>query len=429
MNEDLNVIVNGTKRDVPFTLEEFLDRRKKIKKVMEREKVDMIYVTQPDSMFYLTGFQSAWYRAHSGKAWMDMSAGGVAIHLAHDDLINYENPADDDALWLESIATDVRIFADDGRQTYGRTYHGITKDKNFVDCVVEDLAQSGWTNCTVGLEMGGHRPSPAVTQKLIAGFESKGCKVVDATEIIREVRALKSPLEIEYTLKAGEYMNAAVDAVIQKVEPGMTELQVTAIYEAALRNAGSEHMGIVNMCRTGYDIMYSLHHLAGRKRLIEKGKPFCIDFSGVHNRYHCNNCRVFCIGEPILPEGHVKDLIVNLRKSHDVKNLMKKILKPNMLVADLMEPVKEYYQSIGVWGKQFWTGGYEIGIAFPPDWCGTLVYGPKEFHHHADEFADARFTPGTVINFEQGFLAIDTIVFSETEARIMGNTTWDVVVI
>lgn len=423
-----DVMVNGTIRSVPFTLKEYEERKKHLKEIMAREKVDMVYITQPDDIFYFTGFDSCWYRAHSGRPWIDMSAGGVACHIDKENYICYENPAEEALLWQESIATDVRIFADNGREMYGKTYYGITKDTNFVDCVVNDLSQSGWLNCTVGMSLGGHRPCPSVADKLKSGFNKNGCKIVDFTDQIREVRRIKSTKEIEYTLKAGEFMNMAIQDIKEKVEPGMTELQVSAIYESALRNAGSENMGIVNMCRSGIERLYSFHAPAGR-RLIEKGKPFAIDFSGVFNRYHCNNSRVFCIGEPELPEGHQKEIVECLRKSYDVKEIMKKLIKPNMKVADLMEPIKEYYQKIGVWGKQFWTGGYEIGIAYPPDWCGTMVYGPKEFHHNSDEFEEIRFVPGTVMNFEQGFVPIDTIVFSETDAKIIGTSTWDINII
>ena len=420
--------VNGSIRQVPFTLEEYEERKQHLKRIMEREGVDMVYITQPDDIFYFTGYSSCWYRAHSGRPWIDMSAGGVAVRVDKDDYICYENPAEEAALWRESIATDVRIFADDGREMYGKIYHGVTKDKNFVDCVVDDLAASGWLKGTVGLSLGGHRPSPSVAMKLIAGFESHGCKVVDMTDEIRETRRIQSPQEIEYTHKAGEYMNNAVQELLKKVEPGMTELQITAIYESALRNAGSEIMGIGNMCRSGVERMYSFHAPASR-RVVKEGMPFVIDFSGVHNRYHCNNSRVFCIGEPQVPEGKEKMILDCLRKSHDVKEMIKRIIKPNMKIDELMEPVKEYYKELGVWGKQFWTGGYEIGIAFPPDWCGTMLYGPREFHFNSDEFDEIRFVPGTVMNFEQGFCAIDTIVFSETDARVMGTSTWDVNII
>ncbi len=424
----MEVVVNNTKRQVPFTLEEYEERKQKLKKIMEREKVDMIYITQPDDMFYFIGYNACWYRAHSGRPWIDMSAGGIAIHINQDDYIVYDNPAEEALIWRETVATDVRIFADDGRIMYGNTYHGITKDHSFIDCVVDDLKDSGWLNCTVGMSFGGHRPSPYVANKLTAGFEKNGCKVVDVTDAVRELRLVKSPKEVEYTLIAGEYGNAAINAVIENVEEGMTELEVTAIYESTLRNAGSENMAIINMCRSGLERLYSFHAPASRNR-IKKGVPFALDLSGVHNRYHCNFSRVFCIGEPQLPEGKEKEIIECLRKSHDVKNMISEIIKPNMKVDDLMDPVREYFIKLGIWGKQFWTGGYEIGIAFPPDWCGTMVYGPKEFHHNSDEFEDIRFVPGTVMNFEQGFVPIDTIVFSEEKAQIVGKSTWDVIIL
>jgi Xaa-Pro aminopeptidase len=140
----MQVEVKGTTREVPFTLEEYLERRKKVKTIMAREKVDMLYITQPDSQNYMTGFDSCWYRAHSGKPWMDMSASGQAVRVDREDMIVYENPAEEALAWRESIATDIRIFADDGRKMYGKTYHGITKDKSYVDCVADDLIAEGW---------------------------------------------------------------------------------------------------------------------------------------------------------------------------------------------------------------------------------------------------------------------------------------------
>ncbi len=422
------VIVKGTERLVPFPLAEYEDRIKKIKKIMEREQIDLLYLTSPESQFYVSGFDSCWYRANSGKPWYNFSASGIALHIDHDDFIFYDNPAEEYLIQQESITPDVRIFGDDGRVMYGKVHRGVTKDKTYIDCVVEDLQAQGWTNCTVGLELGTHRPSALVTSRLQAKLEAAGCKIVDGTDVVREVRQIKSPLELECVLNAAVYTNKAIDAIIENIRPGMTELEVTAIYEHALRKAGSENMAIVNMCRTGEDRLFSFHSPAGR-RVIQPGDPVGIDVSGVHHRYHANVCRIFAMGEDVNITGWRKDIYEGLRKSHGVKDLIASIIKPNMKVSELMDPVRDYFKELGIWGQQFWTGGYEIGLAYPPDWCGTLVYGPREFHHHADELEEARFVPGSVVNFEHGFGPIDTIVFTETEARIIGETSWDVIVI
>ena len=52
---------------------------------------------------------------------------------------------------------------------------------------------------------------------------------------------------------------------------------------------------------------------------------------------------------------------------------------------------------------RYWLGGYEIGIAFPPDWCGNFVYDSFM------EMGDARFEEGMVVNFECGFGVVDTL--------------------
>ena len=91
-----------------------------------------------------------------------------------------------------------------------------------------------------------------------------------------------------------------------------------------------------------------------------------------------------------------------------------------MLMSDLLKELKVYYQSEGLWGEQYWIGGYELGIAYPPDWCGgSTVY---DIYFDCEDM-ERRFVPGTVVNFETGFGCIDTLMFKEDEAIVLGNTT------
>ena len=100
--------------------------------------------------------------------------------------------------------------------------------------------------------------------------------------------------------------------------------------------------------------------------------------------------------------------------------MVKDTIKPNMLASELLTELRKYYQSEGLWGKQYWIGGYELGIAYPPDWCGGhTVY---DIYFHCDD-TEIRFVPGTVVNFETGFGVIDTLMFKEDEAIVLGNTT------
>ena len=101
-------------------------------------------------------------------------------------------------------------------------------------------------------------------------------------------------------------------------------------------------------------------------------------------------------------------------------HFIQNILKPNLSVKDFSANVKDFYMKKGVWEHRYWVGGYELGIAFPPDWVGAYVYDPDE-----EIGEEERFEPGMVVNFENGFGIIDTFVFTETEAKILGETPWE----
>ena len=83
--------------------------------------------------------------------------------------------------------------------------------------------------------------------------------------------------------------------------------------------------------------------------------------------------------------------------------------------------MKNYLVDAGIWEERWWVGGYEMGIAFAPDWVGPFVYD-------ADVTAGERcFEPGTVVNIECDFflpkmaglsLIIDTLVFEEADAAL-----------
>ena len=75
--------------------------------------------------------------------------------------------------------------------------------------------------------------------------------------------------------------------------------------------------------------------------------------------------------------------------------------------------------------NQWWIGGYELGIAFPPDWVGAYYF---------DVWKDVRndtFDPGFVSNYEANFYLpkdaglscmIDTMIIEEDTAAFIQET-------
>ena len=399
---------------VAFPIEEYKNRLTRTRMLMEEKGIDMIFATAPESMNYITGYDCVWHRVNSPAAWFDTMAAGTAIHVDHDDFIHYDLPDEEGVLKLTSISRNTRLFYDTPCDMYGKTYIVTTEDENFKQLTIKNLKEEGWIRegMTVGLEFGSYRPNYLVFSEMKERFEEAGCKVVDATDVIRKVRGVKSVLEMQYIETATKICDVGMKAIYDVLRPGITELEVVGAYTQAQCEAGGEVQAIANMVRSGPSRSWCFHIPASRRKIM-LGDPVGVDLAGVYNRYHSNQCRYFSVGEP--PEKFAKMYSVNEK----IIEIIKETIKPNMLASDFLKEMQKFYEAEGLWGQQYWIGGYEIGIAFPPDWVGAYTY---DIYEDIDD-QESRFVPGTVVNYETGFGCIDTMMFKEDKAVVLGDTT------
>ena len=397
-------------KEIPFSLNEYRQRLNRVRETMIREKIDLLFLSAPESLFYISGYKAEWYQAQSTKLWPPAS--GTAVHVDHDNFIDFDTEEEEVLSRFTSISTDTRIL----RET--------TETTGMPSWIVQELKKEGWLPATVGLEMWSYRPNRAVSEMFQSALEKEGCKVVDGTDIVREVRAIKSPQEIAYIEKAAEIADIGMNAAIESIRPGMTELEVYGEIVHAMAKAGGENPGIPVLVTSGPKTA-SLHALSSRKK-IQRGEMINVDICGVYNRYHADIARSLSMGKPNPDVAKVVELSA---KAYDV---IAKLIKPNLPVAEFNQKMKAYYEEAGILQDKWWVGGYELGIAFPPDWVGEFVYDMDI------DAGDQLFVPGTVVNHESNFYLphkagtsyqINTLIFTEEDARIPGEIPNDLIVI
>ncbi len=408
------------RRELPFPLYEFENRLKNTRKLMLEKGIDMLYITMPESMYYISGLNLNWYQLNSPGSWGSSSAMGIAVHADHDDFILFTIPDEESTVMGATCAVDVRIISDypNDVEMFGKVVKGVGADRLPMDGIVDELRDEGWLKGTIALEMGSPRPSWRVGKQLADKFIEEGTdvEITDGTDVIKTLRSIKSPLEIECVKKASDYADIAHKAIVDGAYEGMTERELVGVYTKAMYDAGGGSMGIVDQVGFGHDKFWWVHSTASLKKL-RREDPIRVDLCGVWNRYHANQARHYSFGppEPYLLETAEYGVLVMEK--------VREIIEPNMYVNDFWDKLKGFMVREGFWDKQYWTGGYELGIAFPPDWCGEFCYDASE------DMGEARFVPGTVCNFESGFGAIDTLVFEEDKAIILGNTPWELQII
>jgi Xaa-Pro aminopeptidase len=133
----------------------------------------------------------------------------------------------------------------------------------------------------------------------------KDVAVGDCTHILSELRMVKEPEEIERIRAAAKVAAAGMAAAVAAVKPGVTESQVAAAAEFALRQAGAEEFWrtyVASGPRT--NIAHGLPTL----RKLETGDLVMIDVHPIVNGYSADICRTVSAGRPTGQQQAVYDL-------------------------------------------------------------------------------------------------------------------------
>jgi Xaa-Pro aminopeptidase len=396
--------------EAPFTEQEFQDRLTKLRRRMAESGTDMLYLMAPESMYYLSGYQTEWYQAQSPPQWPASSA--IAVHADHDHYILFDSEREAVLGRIFTLSTDTRYFPRDAFRGSAGFVAGTLRDE-------------GWLNGTVGLEFRSYRPNRVIGQELQAAFEAAGARVVDGTALLREVRWVKSPAEIACLEEAAKIANIGLAAARDAIRAGVTELEVYGEIVRAMARAGGENPGITMPVLSGTKTN-ALHGLSTRRK-IRQGEVVLADVCGVYKRYHINMARTFSVGEPRAGAAAVAE------KAAAAMKLIRGILRPNLPVRELNRAIKDYFVREKLWERRGWIGGYEMGIAFPPDWVGNFVYDPT-----SEINEDRVFEPGTAVNYENQFylpdhmgqcFTIDSFLFKENKALMLSEPPFTLTVV
>jgi Xaa-Pro aminopeptidase len=368
--------------DLAFTPDEYADRLQRVRTSMDHAGLDVLLVSAPDAMCWLHGFQSRWYKSHGTTAWPPFQC--TAVHVDHDRMLQFDMERHRLLIPRTSVVGDLRL-------------KGATSVEDWLDFFLGELTAEGWIGGRVGIEKWSSVPNRATSEILEDALTERGCTVVDGSQVIRRLRRLKSEAELAVIRRAAQVCDAGLRALQGALTPGMTELEGWEVLVRAMVAAGGEPAALQENVWAGTSPL--IHALSSRRRL-EPRDLVCADPCGVVSRYHANAARTFSLGEP---EPAAVELMACLAGGAE---LFEHSIGPGVAVADVQRTLREYYRESGVWERRGWLGGYELGIAFPPDWVGEWMFGVD------DVDSEDMFEPGLVTNYESiaSLVLIDTFV-------------------
>jgi Xaa-Pro aminopeptidase len=153
------------------------------------------------------------------------------------------------------------------------------------------------------------------TQMYFDAFGEVAGRVVDATPLLNEARAIKTPQEIERMRLANELAALAMDYTREHMRTGMKESEVGGMYESFVHGVGVGYKGKVEMARA-FTLVWSGKGIATftatGDRPIQKNEPTLLEIWVCVDGYWTDLTKNVCPGD-LTPEYHkLLDLLLNV---------------------------------------------------------------------------------------------------------------------
>ncbi|MGN0642831.1 MAG: M24 family metallopeptidase [Huintestinicola sp.] len=116
------------------------------------------------------------------------------------------------------------------------------------------------------------------------------------SRLIRDMRMIKTPEEIELMQTAQRIAEAAFDNVLNFIKEGVTEREIGLCLDEYMLRNGAEGLSFDTIALCGENT--SLPHGVPSDRKLKKGEFILMDYGAVYNGYHSDMTRTVCLGEP-----------------------------------------------------------------------------------------------------------------------------------
>jgi len=294
----------------------------------------------PETHYYLAGYD-AWVGVNSPQALVFSISEETEPTLI---VRNVDTRLATETTWLSDIRK-YQLFADD----FSKLVAGIVREK-------------GWTGGRIAMELQSYALNAALYSEMASAL--KPAEIFDATRLLGDLRIIKSETEMRYVREAAGYANLGLDAAREALRVGVTEIEVAAAVEGAMREAGSDYWAIPTEISSGTRTPGG--HATPRHRVIESGDIVHFEFAGVSHRYHATAVHTMACGAPNSRAAELYE-IARVSLAAGVSQC-----HAGAWVADIEEASLEPIRIAGLEAYANMRFGYGIGLAYPPVWLETL---------------------------------------------------------
>jgi Xaa-Pro dipeptidase len=324
------------KKHVHFAVEEFQERQARVRQELAARSLDGLLVSRIEDQYWLCGLDTDGYVIFH---MMFIGAGGELTHISR--------TADLASIEYSSLCEDVRVWEDAQDNPKSR----VIKDM---------LASHGMEGKRIGIQLDTFGLLPNLYQELenaLDGF----CELVDASDLIRLMRLVKSPQELDHHRQAGRILDEAIERALELAAPGADEGRILAeIYRVIWERGGDIP---ANRMPMGHgDKAMNVRYVTGRDRIGENDQV-TFEMGAGWRHYHVADMFTVLTGPTIDPR-HLQMHAACV----DALDQVQSTLKPGRTLGEVFEAHRSTLARHGYEHALLKACGYTMGATFPPTW-------------------------------------------------------------
>ena len=318
-----------------FSVEEFKNRKDKVIKLLNEEKLDAILMFRQESMYWLTGYDTFGYVFFQTLV-LDKK-GNIILLTRAPDLRQAQNT---------SNINDVRIWVD-------RNGSDPTED---LKIILDELNLKGKN---IGVEYEAYGLTGRNALRLNKSLENY-CSIEDTSELVTKLRVIKSNEEIDYVKKAANLADKALSEVWKHAKAGVSESKILAEMNKVIFEGGGDYPANEFIIGSGKNAL--LCRYQAEKQILNSRDQLTIEWAGTYRHYHSAMFRTIPIGKADPKHYKMHEACIEALNNCENK------LKPGNKVGEVYDIHAKTFDDLGYKNSRMNACGYSLGATFSPNW-------------------------------------------------------------
>lgn len=319
-----------------FTLDEFHDRQEKVRRELARHKLDGMLLFKIEDIYWLTGLDTDGFCVFHA---LFVGINGELTHISRTaDLANlhYSSICDDIVLWIDR--------------------EGDPKSSAIKDC----LARHKMHGKRIGIQRDTMGLTPRLHDELQETLNG-WCDTADASDLIRTLRLVKSPQELEYTRRAGMIVDKLRDVAIAETRSGAYEGDIMGqLWCKTFQEDGdpAAHRSPIGNGQSAMNMRYTT-----RRKYVGNNDQVTFELGAGYRHYHAADMFVVLTG-PDIDKRH----LTMHRACVDALAAIQDVIRPGNTVGDMYEAHRSTFARHNYEHALITACGYTMGATWPPTW-------------------------------------------------------------